>query len=228
MRKTQVRAKKPLEVLRRRPAKKPAQHLSAKNKPQVQRSRKHPVPPELGELIATANKVPDGLPSLRDLRDLAQDAKSENPNTQIDLDSLIWREVAKMPESLKQSFPEPPDMLNEQSRLYWRVRGRQQLQERYDYLTQAKLTLVVIANSDSDWVGPFYLESWLYKDKHGKAQFEIYPILQELKGVELARIRQCPICQKIYWAERKDQPACEKRCNNIRRSRIQRGTFSRS
>jgi len=49
-----------------------------------------------------------------------------------------------------------------------------------------------------------------------------------LIGVEHARIRQCPICEKIYWAERKDQPTCSKRCNSVRRSRIHRGTYEKS
>src|SRR5262249_30341087 len=33
-----------------------------------------------------------------------------------------------------------------------------------------------------------------------------------LEGVEADRIRRCPICGKIYWAGRKDQPACKKSC----------------
>jgi len=68
-----------------------------------------------------------------------------------------------------------------------------------------------------------------YSDVNGKLAFQIEPLFHDtiatLVGVEVQRIRRCPICEKIYWAERIDQPTCSKRCNNVRRSRIQRGTY---
>jgi hypothetical protein len=41
--------------------------------------------------------------------------------------------------------------------------------------------------------------------------------LRECRDVK--RIRLCPICDRIYWARRVDQPACSKRCNNVRHQR---------
>jgi hypothetical protein len=36
---------------------------------------------------------------------------------------------------------------------------------------------------------------------------------------DIRRVRMCPICDRIYWARRNDQPACSKRCNNVRHQR---------
>jgi hypothetical protein len=43
--------------------------------------------------------------------------------------------------------------------------------------------------------------------------------LTALAGVELARLRRCGICAHFFFALRKDQKACSKRCNAIRRVR---------
>jgi hypothetical protein len=54
---------------------------------------------------------------------------------------------------------------------------------------------------DTSWVDPF-------KD-----------FLTALAGVEAARVRQCAICAHFFFALRKDQKACSKRCNGVRRVR---------
>jgi hypothetical protein len=43
--------------------------------------------------------------------------------------------------------------------------------------------------------------------------------LQALEGIDVARIRQCPICSNVYWADRIDKPACSRRCAGALRSR---------
>ena len=43
--------------------------------------------------------------------------------------------------------------------------------------------------------------------------------LTALSGVELARVRQCGVCSQFFFALRKDQQACSKRCNATRRVR---------
>ena len=43
--------------------------------------------------------------------------------------------------------------------------------------------------------------------------------LTALAGVELARVRQCDVCAHLFFALRKDQKACSKRCNATRRVR---------
>jgi hypothetical protein len=40
-----------------------------------------------------------------------------------------------------------------------------------------------------------------------------------IEGIEAARVRQCPICDRLFEALRKDQKACSKRCNAVRRVR---------
>jgi hypothetical protein len=37
--------------------------------------------------------------------------------------------------------------------------------------------------------------------------------LSALDGVEAVRVRQCPMCSPFFYALRKDQKACSKRCN---------------
>ena len=43
--------------------------------------------------------------------------------------------------------------------------------------------------------------------------------LTALAGVEAARVRQCTVCAHFFFALRKDQKACSKRCNGVRRVR---------
>lgn len=46
--------------------------------------------------------------------------------------------------------------------------------------------------------------------------------LRALEGVEARCVRQCPVCRHIFFALRKDQKACSKRCNAVRRVRLWR------
>jgi hypothetical protein len=43
--------------------------------------------------------------------------------------------------------------------------------------------------------------------------------IRSLIGRDAARIRECPICFRIFWARRSDQPCCSARCNNLRRQK---------
>ena len=43
--------------------------------------------------------------------------------------------------------------------------------------------------------------------------------LRALEGIEATRVRQCPICGRFFLVLRKDQKACSKRCNAVRRVR---------
>lgn len=51
--------------------------------------------------------------------------------------------------------------------------------------------------------------------------------LAALKGVEAKRVRQCPTCGHFFYALRKDQKACSKRCNAARRVRDWRANQAR-
>jgi hypothetical protein len=43
--------------------------------------------------------------------------------------------------------------------------------------------------------------------------------LRALDGTDVTRVRECPICDHFFLAFRKDQKACSKRCNAVRRVR---------
>jgi hypothetical protein len=49
-------------------------------------------------------------------------------------------------------------------------------------------------------------------DKEGKLSVESASLLRDCIGVEARRVRMCPICRRIFWAGRIDQPACSKKC----------------
>jgi hypothetical protein len=48
-----------------------------------------------------------------------------------------------------------------------------------------------------------------------------------LDGTDVTRVRQCPICNHFFLAFRKDQKACSKRCNAVRRVRDWRANQER-
>jgi hypothetical protein len=52
------------------------------------------------------------------------------------------------------------------------------------------------------------------------------PILyQRLEGIEATRIRECPICYKIFWAGRKDMRCCSTQCASVLRARNYRRAY---
>jgi len=235
----QVSAKKPQQVLRRKSSKKPPQHLSAQKRSRSVTVKKRLPLPDLATLISLINQVPDGLPSLRELRQLAREYSNKElglphmghsyPER---LDKLIFQTIQQKAPALLAKLPAPPDMSDPRSRLPWitygiRSASRAQLLYCYEYMVEGKVALGAIADSAGGSIGPFHLEHHLDEDAEGKLTVHPHPILKAVEHVERKRIRRCPICKKIYWAERKDQPACSKPCNNVRRSRIQRGTFPR-
>jgi hypothetical protein len=225
---TKVSKKKRQEVLRSRSRQETPQHLSAEDRPTNATVKKRLCPPELAKLMYTINRVPNGLPWLRDFRLMAKGHLD-------DLDLMVWNEVAKFPQSLRDHIPKPPAKDDLPGRLQWtrgsHVEGqhsRARLYYCYDYAQQGKAALGAVADHPAKSLGPFFLESHLDVDAEGKLRLHAHPILEALEDVEAARIRRCPICDKIYWAERIDQPACSKVCNNTRRSRIHRGTLQPS
>jgi hypothetical protein len=222
---TQVSKKTRQEVLHRQSQQETPQHLPAEKRPANATVKKRPCPPELAKLMYTINRVPNGLPWLRDLRLMAGGHLD-------DLDLMVWNEVAKFPQSLRDQIPELPAKDDRMGRLRWIVgshvegqHSRARLYYCYDYAQQGNVALGAVADYPAKSLGPFFLETHFDVDAEGKLRLHAHPILDALQGVEVARIRRCPICDKIYWAERIDQPACSKKCNTTRRSRIFRGTL---
>ena len=58
-----------------------------------------------------------------------------------------------------------------------------------------------------------------------KGRFELSPpiLFYRLKGIEVFRIKECPVCDRIFWAGRKDMRCCDAKCSHIFRSRKYRG-----
>lgn len=49
-----------------------------------------------------------------------------------------------------------------------------------------------------------------------------------IEGVDTTRIRECPICERIFRARRKDQKYCTNRCGNVHRVRKAREGYAAS
>jgi hypothetical protein len=56
-------------------------------------------------------------------------------------------------------------------------------------------------------------------DSQGKVQLFPTKLLSPFLGVEAMRVRVCPLCDRIFWAGRSDQPACSKKCAHTLRTR---------
>ena len=52
----------------------------------------------------------------------------------------------------------------------------------------------------------------LILDSPERAWFE--KLYQLLDGADLSRVRECTSCKRLFWARRRDQIACTKRCAN--------------
>jgi endogenous inhibitor of DNA gyrase (YacG/DUF329 family) len=225
-------------VVRKADSRKIAQHISGKKTQEVQRShsRKHSVPTKLGELIDLVNqllKSHSPPPTLQLIASYAEQkakdkaladglsALDEDKEADRLYGEMIQQEIERLPPKLREfvgTFALRADT----------IEGAQQQRtalERYDYLTQAKILLSSIAGGRIPNRPLSQIGIRLYRNEQGKADFQYSPLAECIQGAELDRIRRCPICEKIYWADRIDQPTCSQRCNGVRRSRIQRGTY---
>lgn len=67
-------------------------------------------------------------------------------------------------------------------------------------------------------------------DPHGKTQTQtsisISLVDEALKDADATRICECQICNRIFWAGRKDQKCCSKRCANVRRVQLWRKNYA--
>src|SRR5205807_1239351 len=62
-------------------------------------------------------------------------------------------------------------------------------------------------------------------DERGMITMTKGDVSKAIEGVEAARIRICPICARIFWAGRIDQPSCRKGCANALRVRRYRDGY---
>lgn len=54
----------------------------------------------------------------------------------------------------------------------------------------------------------------------GKITFKVSKVVAAFEGVDPNRLRICKGCNKVYWARRKDKPACSRKCGqNLRQQK---------
>lgn len=49
----------------------------------------------------------------------------------------------------------------------------------------------------------------------GIIRYKIEWYAEVFEGVDIAKIRRCPICEKVFWQNRKDKKTCSKPCSNV-------------
>lgn len=228
-----VRKKPLVRVLRQRSEKRSLAHVSNKNESKVLRghSRKHPVPAKLGELMELVNLLPlygevdekNTFPSAGQIFAGASWTDSSDTEMVESVQQIIDRLPGKLRDYIGQ-FPSQDDpRLRDGVDLAWL---QFQVLDRYDFVIQGREVLSWYISGHLPSVLRFpQLAPRQDRDKKGRIVLTPSPLLECFEGVEIARIHRCPICKKIYWAARKDQPTCSPKCNNVRRSRIQRQTY---
>ena len=103
---------------------------------------------------------------------------------------------------------------------------------RYEFLLKALEVLRAIARRNQHQRPPpfeLFAAAALEINEFGKIAVSSNTLIDALtdKKVEANRIRECPICNHIFWAGRIDQPACSKRCGHILRSRKWRKSYEK-
>lgn len=59
-------------------------------------------------------------------------------------------------------------------------------------------------------------------DADGRIGFPAFETLDALIGVDAKRLRECEMCQRIFWARQDNMVACGPRCSNANRQRRHR------
>lgn len=53
----------------------------------------------------------------------------------------------------------------------------------------------------------------------GVIKIQLAPFLELLQGIEVKRIRLCPVCGNLFWAGRIDKSGCDEACSRVLRQR---------
>lgn len=61
--------------------------------------------------------------------------------------------------------------------------------------------------------------------KDGLIHIETNKLAEALQGVDIDRLRICPVCNRIFWAKRNDQKACSNKCSGNLRIRKYRENY---
>ncbi len=73
--------------------------------------------------------------------------------------------------------------------------------------------------------GQFDISTRMYKNKTHKLGFAKPQVVWLLEEIEAERIRECPVCGRLFWAGRLDQSACRPKCSNVLRARTWREKY---
>ena len=184
---------------------------SAKNSKQTLRTRR--VPPALEQWLGVVNDVPE------------QSEVEEAANSAL---QIATRFVQPCPEE-HQLIAELRSRLANWGPAAQRAIFTDDLQNAADLgqrllgLGAAKRAFQIVANSKDSLTPralPLPIERsaslWL---ESGKLSVKLAPFLEALQGLEVERLRICPICSQIFWAGRLDKSGCSENCSRVLRQR---------
>jgi hypothetical protein len=183
-------------------------------------------PQKLKQLIAVVNSIP----VTADVKPWDAIKASSDP-TLHDLAELKRLGL----ETYKQHYPKIPRSTLRALRVLTNVNAPGSLVEFhkvYEFLHMAREALRTVARMNRGgpaleilgFSPPLSVPTTLGTDAKGRIVITSDgPILEALQGVELARIRECPECGKIFWAGRVDKPYClASPCGQVYRKRKSR------
>lgn len=216
-----------VKVVQRQSRESATDDLSSEKALEVGRShsRKHVAPPALAELIQLVNLLKDAP------LDLVEQAKQESDNYA----PVVKRIIDGLPSELRARVGKYPVDYKD---LGLRVKKPgldstlQRMQadaiKQYEELVTVKRVLYYLAHDQ--WSSATELiasmsHKWSVTSE-GRLTAELNWPASCLQNVEVHLIRECPVCKKIYWADRIDKPTCSTRHNNVRWSWIRRGTHT--
>lgn len=90
---------------------------------------------------------------------------------------------------------------------------------------QKKLTELAIKEFELREVKEKVLAANISINDKGEIQFSISDWATALQGVDITRIRLCDVCNKIFWANRRDAFACSKKHAKTRQMRLLRANW---
>jgi hypothetical protein len=201
-------------------------------------NRTRPIPQSLQKLLTLINSLPPEpmrFPLAVDRSEIEQ------------LSTEFWEYVKALPKPIKE-FVGPVDMKTSMTLAYVEPRRSKGYSpdktmraayNRYTSLVSARDALKYLAtfnNWNNDFgfnvipANPVQLTVavTLRADEVGRFNIVSNDVVAGLLDNELEahRIRECPICNKLYWAGRITKPTCSKECGNTLRQRRWRETYS--
>jgi hypothetical protein len=188
---------------------------------------------KLGALLEEVNMLPPGLPlmSFKDALLLAESQSTETVGLErarraLDLCLDGLSEEDRPPNSFRDYILGLPD-----SKFLDAISALQDAVSRYENFREARLKLCGVAKINNLSPGLREFERFLESlgagtrteiDEQGRVRFIKDWFGEAAEGEEAARIRECRVCQQVFWAGRIDQSCCKPRCADILRKRNKR------